>query len=149
MSLRHFSFVFLLMLFFRTESLCSLFFFSFIINFLDIYYYIGKFFMSFSARDIFTPLLFFDHYSELSLFFSPNFFLFFLFFDWLIVGERIKNTGVFNIIKSLGNCYSYVPAGTLFFHFLTLSIYRTDRKLSSGVMYKNFSWDCLTSGHKN
>ena len=32
---------------------------------------------------------------------------------------------------------------------LDQQVYHTDRKLSSGVMYRNFSWHCLTSGHKN
>ena len=62
---------------FCTESLCSLFFFSFIIFWISSI--IGKFFISFSACDIFASLFFLlGSFSELSLFFSLNFFLFFL-----------------------------------------------------------------------
>ena len=65
----------LLTLFLHRIPLFSIFLLFY--NFLDIYYYIGKFFMSFSARDIFASLL--GSFSDHSLFFSPNFFLFFLF----------------------------------------------------------------------
>ena len=76
--------------------------------------------MSFSACDIFASLfVLLGSFSELSLFFSPNFFLFFLF--WLVdcCSSLVIESKILGVFNCPGKCY--VPAGT-FFHFYLLSI---------------------------